>query len=133
MKFEKFKSIVKISFKDVYITSKFLFMICIICFVIICCSIFIPGLNANENLATIRTLFSSVIGFILETSIRKIPCDDTFINLKNYFIGILAISIIILLPVSSKVPISDTPSLILLKNIVFSCVGFLISGTKNCE
>lgn len=134
MNLKKLKDSIKSSFKGVYISSVFLFVISIICFIVIGYSIFIPGLDATGNLVTIRTLFSSVIGFILETSTRKFSCNDSFIKLKNYFIGSLAILIIVLIALATVFSINvNNPSLILLKNLAFSCVGFLISATKDCE
>ncbi|MGL4990123.1 MAG: hypothetical protein ACRC57_02995 [Sarcina sp.] len=74
-------------FTNVYITSKFLFAIGIISFIIIAISSFDTDLDANGNLVTIRTLFSSLVGFLLEKTTRNMSCDDTFLVLKNYFIG----------------------------------------------
>lgn len=121
-------------FVDVYITSKFLFIIGIISFILIAISSFDTNLDANGNLVTIRTLFSSLVGFLLEKTTRNMSCDDTFLILKNYFIGGLALATVIILGISMFfVTNNNNPSLILLKNLLFSSVGFLISSSKDCE
>lgn len=131
---DKIKNAVNVGFKGIYITSKFLFVIGIMCFIIISFSVFIPELDATGNVVTIRTLFSSIVGFVLESSTRKLFCDDTFTMLKNCFIGVIAIIIIIILAATVVLSIDvNNPSLLLLKNTLFSCVGFLISTTKECE
>lgn len=117
-----------------YITSKFLLFLATVCLIIIGTSIFIPNLDATGNLVTIRTLFSSIIGCILETTSRRLSCKDNIMLLKNYCIGILSICILSILILSVIFNINvNNPSLLLLKNILFSCVGFLISSTKECE
>lgn len=121
-------------FLDVYITSKMLLIIGFLCFIIITISAFDSNLDATGNVVTIRTLFSSIIGFILENESRKILCEDTFVMIKNYTTGLLSIAIVLILGATIIFSIDvNNPSLILLKNVLFSCVGFLISTSKECE
>ncbi len=97
-------------------------------------SVFKSDLDANGNLATIRTAFSSIIGFVLEKTSRKMICTETSIMLKNYCVGILCISMILIIGLSVIFEINmNNPSLILFKNLLFSGIGFLISSTKECE
>lgn len=111
-----------------------LLVIGFLCFVIIAVSAFDPNLDATGNVVTVRTLFSSIIGFVLESSSRKVLCDDTFVMLKNYTTGLLSIAIVLILGATIVFSVDvNNPSLILLKNILFSCVGFLISTSKECE
>ena len=127
---KRFKNLISES----YVTSKFLILIGAIAFIMIGISVFDTDLDANGNLVTIRTLFSSIMGFILEKTSRKLLCTETSIMLKNYCIGILAVLILLIIGGSAILEINvNNPSLILFKNILFSCVGFLISATKECE
>ncbi|WP_297630370.1 hypothetical protein [uncultured Clostridium sp.] len=117
-----------------YITSRFLLLIGGIAFIMIGISVFKSDLDANGNLATIRTAFSSIIGFVLEKTSRKMICTETSIMLKNYCVGILCISMILIIGLSVIFEINmNNPSLILFKNLLFSGIGFLISSTKECE
>lgn len=117
-----------------YITSRFLLLIGGIAFIMIGISVFNSDLDANGNLATIRTAFSSIIGFVLEKTSRKMICTETSIMLKNYCVGILCISMILIIGLSVIFEINmNNPSLILFKNLLFSGIGFLISSTKECE
>lgn len=124
----------KKNFSKIYISSKFLFIIAFFSFLMISISIFIPNLTAMDNVVTIRTVFSSIIGWILESTSREMLCNDKSLLLRNYVIGLLALSILMLLGLSIYFSINvNNPSLILLKNTLFSAVGFLISSSKNCE
>lgn len=117
-----------------YVTSKFLILIGGIAFLMIGISVFVPNLDATGNLATIRTIFSSIIGFILEKTSRRVLCTETSIMLKNYCVGFLAVAVILIIGFSVLFSVDmNNSSLILLKNLLFSCVGFLISSTKECE
>lgn len=117
-----------------YITSRFLLLIGGVAFIMIGISVFKSDLDANGNLATIRTAFSSIIGFVLEKTSRKMICTETSIMLKNYCVGILCISMILIIGLSVIFEINmNNPSLILFKNLLFSGIGFLISSTKECE
>ncbi|MGL5646411.1 MAG: hypothetical protein ACRDDY_01055 [Clostridium sp.] len=131
---EKLRGNVVIVFSKVYTTAKFLAIVGILCFIMIAISIFDSNLDASGNLVTIRTVFSSIVGCLLEQTSRKALCTDTAVMFKNYCIGILAISITLLLGLTEVFEVDvNNPSIILLKNVLFSSIGFLISGTKECE
>lgn len=118
-----------------YITSKVLVIICMICFIAIIISVFDEDLEATGNLIIIRNVFSSVVGYMLESSTKsEFLCADqnSFIrNLVVSTISIITTLVIILCYIYGINP--DNPSLILLKNILFSCIGFLISASKSCS
>ncbi|MGL4848454.1 MAG: hypothetical protein ACRC28_05935 [Clostridium sp.] len=121
-------------FSRVYTTAKFLAIVGALCFIMIAISVFDPNLDASGNLVTIRTVFSSIVGCLLEQTSRKVLCTDTTVMFKNYCIGILAVSITLLLGLTEVFGVDvNNPSIILLKNVLFSSIGFLISGTKDCE
>ncbi|MGL5417720.1 MAG: hypothetical protein ACRDAU_18780 [Clostridium sp.] len=130
----KLKESIMNLFSKIYTTAKFLIIIGTICFVMIGISVFNPSLDANGNLVTIRTVFSSIVGCLLEQTSRKVSCTDTTLMFKNYCIGILGVSITLILGLTEIFGVDvNNPSIILLKNVLFSCIGFLISGTKECE
>lgn len=120
--------------KALYVTYKVIFIICILCFIFISISVFDKNLDAANNLSIIRNTFSSIIGFLLEDSSKnKMICNSKIMFFRNLIAGIISISIIILVLIAYiyKVDVNN-PSLILLKNILASCVGFLISACKSC-
>lgn len=137
----KFKDLIKnllnklgAFFSKLYISSKFLLIIGSLCFLIISGSVFVPELDASGNIVTIRTLFSAIVGFILENTSKKVLCTDHFLILKNYCVGSLAVATTIILAGSIFFSVDvNNPSLILLKNLMFSTVGFLISSSKECQ
>ena len=57
--------------KYVKMDSKFLVLSFVLCFFVICISSFSMKLSENGNLTTIRTLFSSLLGFIIENVSRE--------------------------------------------------------------
>lgn len=121
-------------FSSMYISSKFLFIIATFSLFLISCSVFIPNLDATDNLVTIRTVFSSITGWILESSSRKIICNDRDLLVRNYIVGSFATIILFVLALSIYFSADvNNPSLLLLKNTLFSSVGFLISSSQSCE
>lgn len=120
--------------KSLYITYKVIFIICTLCFISIIASVFDKNLNASNNISIIRITFSSIIGFLLEDSSKnKVVCNDKVMFFRNLMAGLVSISIIIVIIISYiyEVDINNT-SLIFLKNVLSSHIGFLISACKDC-
>lgn len=118
-----------------YIANKVLFIICMICFLTILISVFDKDLDATGNLVIIRTVFSSVVGFMLESSTRsEFICYDKSSFIRNLVISTISIitTLVVILCYIYGIN-SNNPSLILLTNILFSCIGFLISASKFCS
>lgn len=120
--------------RSIYITYKILFIISMLSFLLIIFSVFNPSLENMENLVIIRTIFSSIIGFLLEACTQnKMICNDKIMFFRNLVVGIMSITITIVVIICYIYIIDiDNGSLILLKDILFSCIGFLISASKNC-
>lgn len=116
--------------KEIGTGCRFLMIILILSLPIICLSIFDNSLDATGNLVTLRTIFSSITGYILEKSTCDVNCENTFIKNKTVIVGIFAIisTLVVILAyfLDSNV---NNPSLILIKNLLFSSVGFLISAS----
>lgn len=119
-------------FSELHVSSKFLFIITFISLIIISISIFIPNLDTTNNLSTIRTLFSSLIGWLLEKS-TKFICNNKFSKIKNYCVGSISLITLLVLLLAITNNINDNHSLILLKNTLFSSIGFLISSSQSCD
>lgn len=120
--------------KPIYITYKILFVICIMSFLTIILSVYDTALDATGNLVIIRTVFSSIIGFLLESSTKSsMVCSDKSMGVRNLVVGIISIAITVVIIICYIIDTDpNNPSLILLKNILFSCIGFLISAGKDC-
>lgn len=120
--------------KAIHITYKILFVISMLTFFTIIISVFDTSLDDYGNLVIIRTVFSSIIGFLLESSTQsKAVCTGKVADFRNLTVGIVSIIITIVVIISYIYNFSSSnTSLILLKNILFSCVGFLISASGNC-
>lgn len=131
---KKILEVIKGRWKPIYITYKILFTICMLSFFTIIVSVFDPNLDATGNLVIIRTAFSSIIGFLLESSTKTVMiCNDKSTTFRNTVVGIVSILITIVIIICYVYEIDpDNPSLILLKNVLFSCIGFLISASKDC-
>lgn len=128
----KFLSEIQNFISSLEISCKFLILICVICLPVIALSIFNPYLDANGNLVTIRTLFSSIIGYILEKSTNSECVDKKSYKNKTLIVGILALTctIIILLSYIFNSNINN-PSLIMIKNLAFSAIGYLTSASNS--
>ncbi len=120
--------------QSIYITYKILFIIAMLSFGLIIFSVFNPDFKSVDNLVAIRTIFSSIIGFLLENcSQNKTNCNEKIMFFRNLVVGIISITITIVIMVAYIYTVDiDNESMILLKNILFSCIGFLISASKNC-
>lgn len=119
---------------EIYITYKILFIIAMLTFGTIILSVFDNSLGESGNLVIIRTTFSSIIGFLLESSMKnKMICDGKVAEFRNWVVGIVSVIITIVIVMCYIIEIaSSNASLILLKNVLFSCVGFLISACSSC-
>ncbi|MGL5694947.1 MAG: hypothetical protein ACRCXA_12775 [Peptostreptococcaceae bacterium] len=99
---------------------------------IICISSFIQTLDASGNLVTLRTIFSSIAGYILEKSTCTSSCDTNLTKNKIFIIGTFSLICIVVIIFASFLESNvNNPSLVLIKNLLFSSVGFLISATEN--
>ena len=131
------KTIIKSAWKkwkSIYVTYKVIFILCILSLISIVVSVFDNNLDATNNLAIIRSTFSSIIGFLLEDStINKSTCTSRTMFFRNLIVGIVSIVIFIVVIITYIYGIdSNNPSLILLKSVLSSCIGFLISACKDC-
>lgn len=132
MKFIKqFTNYIYNFFKELELNFKFLILLGLIAFSILSISIFDHSLDATGNLVTIRTCFSSIIGYILEKSISYCNPDYKALKNKTLLVGVFSIitMIVIILAYIFNVPV-DNPSLILFKNLLFSSIGFLTSSAN---
>lgn len=106
----------------------------IISFGVLCISIFHPEpeLDATGNLVTIRTIFSSIAGYILEESTKTCSSNSRLLKNKILLVGTFAIIALIVITASYIIDIDvNNASLILIKNLLFSSIGFLISASKD--
>lgn len=103
------------------------------CLTFICISVFVPSLTTDGNIVIIRSSFSAIIGYLLESASKKIVCGGKQLAIRNFTIGLIAIIITIVIMMASLAAINMyDPSLILLKNTLSSCIGFLISSSESC-
>lgn len=111
---------------------KFLIILIVITFPVICLSIFNPNLDATGNLVTIRTSFSTLVGYILQKSTCTINSESKIFQNKTILVGLIAIVSLVVVIFSYIFSIDvNNPSLILIKNLLFSSIGFLTSSTKD--
>lgn len=117
-----------------YISYKVLIIICMITFGAIVFSVFNVGVDDSPNLIIIRTVFASIIGFLLENTTKNaVICNDKVMFFRNTVVGVISITITIVVIVCYIYNIdASNHSLILLKDILFSCIGFLISASEAC-
>lgn len=125
-------SYLKKLFLDLELNFKCLIILIFIAFPVICLSIFDPYLDATGNLVTIRTAFSTLIGYVLQKSTATITTDIKSFQTKIVFVGIIAAISLIVVSLSYLFEIDvNNPSLILIKNLLFSSIGFLTSASSN--
>lgn len=117
---KKYLSSIYAFFNGLDLNCKFLSLLGVISFIALSISIFNPYLSVTDNLVTIRTGFSSIVGYFLQKSANQ---------KKTILLGMLAIflMIVILLSYIFDTPINN-PSLILFKNLFFSLMGYLTSA-----
>ncbi|MGL4912271.1 MAG: hypothetical protein ACRC3Y_07540 [Romboutsia sp.] len=117
-------------FNELELCCRFLTIIAVISFFVISISILNHNLDATGNLVTIRTAFSSIIGYILEKSTSSCNPDAKALKIKTLLVGSFSIlsMIVIILSYVFNIPV-DNPSLILFKNLFFSSIGFLTSSS----
>lgn len=119
-------------FNDLGIVCKYLIVLGIISFVVVCISIFHPQLDATGNLVTIRTAFSSIAGYILEKSTKTCSSNPKLLKNKILLVGTFSIVALIVIIGAYIINIDvNNPSLILIKNLLFSSIGFLTSASKD--
>lgn len=136
--------------KYIKVDSKFLVIVFFICLIPICISSFETQMSSQGNMITIRTMFSSILGYIIENisnnknkkdegkqedrqDDRSEPQEENKIQieLRVLIVGHILLFITISLIVGAIVNVEQSnQSLVLLKNTVFACIGFLISATK---
>ncbi len=122
---------VKGFFTEIGMRSSFLTILAIMGLLVIAISVFDPNLDASGNLVTIRTVFSAIIGYILKKSTSSCSEDYKALRNKTWMVGVFAIIMMIIVVMSYILEISvNNPSLILIKNLLFSAVGFLTSSNE---
>lgn len=121
-------------FNSSYISTRFLIVICLLCFTIIIVSIFIPIDNTNSNFDTIRFVFSSIMGYLLENVSHKISCKDESLHFRNFFLGFISLLIVLILLISLLLNVNlMNPSITLIINVLLSCIVFLIASSRKCN
>lgn len=119
-------------FYDLGIVCRYLIILGIISFLVVCISIFHPHLDATGNLVTIRTAFSSIAGYILEKSTKTCSSNPRLLKNKVLLVGTFSIIALIVITAAYIINIDvNNPSLILIKNLLFSSIGFLTSASKD--
>lgn len=119
-------------FKNLGIVCKYLTVLGIISLIVVCISIFHPELDATGNLVTIRTTFSSISGYILEKSTKNCTSDTRLLKNKILLVGSFSIIAMIIITLGYIFNIDvNNPSLVLIKNLLFSSIGFLTSANKD--
>ncbi|WP_195937837.1 hypothetical protein [Romboutsia sp. 1001713B170131_170501_G6] len=131
----KFIKILKKETIEVFLTlglaCKYLIILGVMCIIIICISIFNPHLDGAGNMVTIRNSFSSIVGYILERKTKICNSDKKLLKTKVVLVGTIAIICLSVIIGSYIFGIdANNPSLMLLKNLLFSCIGFLTGASK---
>ena len=123
---------IKEFFNELGIACKYLIILGLISFVVVCISIFDTELDATGNLVTIRTAFSSIAGYILERSTNTCTSSPKLLKTKVLVVGTFAVMAMIVTICAYVLDINvNNPSLILIKNLLFSSIGFLTSASKD--
>lgn len=131
-KLKQFYKLVDKFFEDIGINCRFLIIISVICLIVISISIFDTSLDATGNLVTIRTIFSAIVGFILEKTTSLCEPDPKAVKSKTTIIGSFALIATVIVALSYFLDMNvNNPSLVLIKNLLFSAVGFLTSSATN--
>lgn len=120
--------------KSIYISYKVLIIICMLTFSSIIYSVFNTSMGDSTHLIIIRTIFASIVGFLLENTTKNgVVCNDKVMYFRNAVVGLISITITIVVIICYIYNVDATNhSLILLKDILFSCIGFLISASEAC-
>ncbi|MEG2787579.1 MAG: hypothetical protein RR942_07130 [Romboutsia sp.] len=119
-------------FDNLGIVCKYLTVLGIISLSVVCISIFHPELDATGNLVTIRTAFSSIAGYILEKSTKNCTSNQRLLKNKILLVGSFAVIAMLITTIAYVFNIDvNNPSLILIKNLLFSSIGFLTSASKD--
>jgi hypothetical protein len=131
---KKYMSSIYYFFNELELSCRFLTALALIGFFVISISILNAELDATGNLVTIRTAFSSIVGYILEKSTSSCNPDYKALKNKTLLVGSFAILSMLVIIFASifNIPVGN-PSLILLKNLFFSSIGFLTSSTGKCK
>lgn len=112
-------------FNGLDLNSKFLSLLGMTSLIALSISIFNPNLTATDNLVTIRTGFSSIVGYFLEK--MKNPR-------KTIIIGTLSIFLMLIILFSYVFNVAvNNPTLILFKNLFFSLMGYLTSAMNKSK
>lgn len=123
---------IKEFFNELGIACKYLIILGLISFVVVCISIFDTELDATGNLVTIRTAFSSIAGYILERSTKTCTSSPKLLKTKVLVVGTFAVMAMIVTICAYVLDINvNNLSLILIKNLLFSSIGFLTSASKD--
>ena len=118
-------------FDKLGIVCKYLIILGIISFLVVCISIFDTELDATGNLVTIRKAFSAIVGYTLEISTKTCTSSPNLLRIKVLIVGNFAIIAMIVIIFAYMFNINvNNPSLILIKDLLFSSIGFLTSASK---
>ena len=127
--FKRFKQ----TFLNLYVSLKFIYLILVVLLFTIVLSVFIPSLSLNDNIVAVRASFSSIIGYLLESTTSKISANNRFLLYKNTTVGMLSLLCAIIITIALFLDIeSNNASLILIKNTLLSSISFLICSVKRC-
>ena len=132
--FTTFVEKLKTFYSSLFISMKFIYLLLLIFLVMLSISILSNDTFNDNNMIIVRSAFSSIIGFILENSSRKFLCGDKHNHYKILIVGSITLIITIIISFSYFFNIDYyNPSLILIKNTLLSCIGFLISSSRDCN
>lgn len=121
-------------FSGMFISVKFIYLLLSIFFILLTLTMLFGNTASDDNVIVLRTAFSSLMGYVLENSTRKYICTDKGNQYKIFIVGSIALGITFIVFLSYVLRIDYyNPTLILFKNILFSCIGFLISTAKDCD
>lgn len=132
---KKFAKKIYDEFKDFYdeldIICKYLIPLGILYFFVVCISVFNSGLDEKEHFVTIRLIFSSISGYILEKSTKTCTSNPKLLKNKILLVGSFSVisTIVIILACILDVSV-DNQSLLIIKNLLFSSIGFLTSASN---
>ena len=132
---KKFVKKIYDEFKDFYdeldIICKYLIPLGILYFFVVCISVFNSGLDEKEHFVTIRLIFSSISGYILEKSTKTCTSNPKLLKNKILLVGSFSVISTIVIILACIVDVSvDNQSLLLIKNLLFSSIGFLTSASN---
>lgn len=121
---------IKSYFNSLDLSCKFLTFLVVLLFFIVSISALYPNLDTSNNLLAIQTTFSTIAGYILEKSTSSCSPDPKALRNKTMIVGIFSVcsTLIVILAYIFNIN-TDNPSLVLIKNLLYSSIGFLTSSS----